>query len=161
MRIGTIGTTGAVSGPAAATRAADVLPLVRLHVEEDHVGPRGAPVDAQVAQQVVLDEHQRAQQEGAEAERQHHHQRLVRRAIQVREALAVDVRQSPREEAPQAAHERDRGEPQREDGDSRARGEGEAERGTAGLDHRQRHQARRESERGWSLALSRRGRSSS
>ena len=53
-------------------RGLHVVALVGLDVEEDHVGSGLALVEAQVAEQVVLHEDEGGQQEGPEAQGEHH-----------------------------------------------------------------------------------------
>ena len=80
--------TGAVEGEPGVTQLAlDRGELVGLNVEEHQVRPRRPAGQPELLQQVELHQHQRAQQEGAEPDRQHHRHRLIGRAVQVRQAL--------------------------------------------------------------------------
>ncbi len=96
----------------------------------------------------MLDEEERAQEERAEAEGEDDHQRLVRRAVEVGEALAVEVGEAPGEEPAQAPHEHHRAQPQGGEGQAHAGGKGEPEGEAPGLDHGQGHEARGEGQRG-------------
>ena len=93
--MGTMGTGTPVSGACSSTSASTSSRWSGCTSKKTRFGPRLALVDPQVAQEVVLDEEQRAQQEGAEAQGEDDHQRLVGRPVEVGEALSVEVGQPP------------------------------------------------------------------
>ena len=150
IRIGTIGTTGAVSGP----RARDAR---RARRRAGRAGCRRRPgwaasvppVDAQLAQQVVLHEHERAEQERAEAQGEHDHDASGSRAgrgwrgpgARGRGAGAGRSGARPRTRASAASHSASE-----RDADRRPRRPAPV-RETARLEHGQRQQARREQAR--------------
>ena len=110
-----MGTGVPMSGACSVDQPLDVVALIGLHVEEDDVGTLLSLVHPQVTQQVVLHQQQGGEQEGAEAQGEDDHLRLVRRPVEVGEALAVEVGEPRGEEASQATHQKARGEPQGED----------------------------------------------
>ena len=99
--------------PRGAQLGGDRGPLIRLHVEHHQVRLVGASARTQVAQQVVLHQQHHVQQEGREAQGQHHRGRLVGGPEQVGDALAQRVRPPAREEPPQGPHQQARGQRER------------------------------------------------
>ncbi len=129
-----------------AQRLGHGLPLIRLDVEEGHVGPVALAAHTELAQQVLLHEQHVAQQESAEAEGQDHGHGLVGGPIEVGQALAQQVGQAAREVAPHAADEGEGAEPQDEQGHADAQGKPEAGAPSARLEHGQRDHAEAEQE---------------
>ena len=91
IRIGTIG-VGPISGqPRSLQLSLDGAELVRLDVEQHQVRPGRAAGQPELAQQVVLHQIQRSEQEGSEADRKHERYGLIGWPVQVGQSLPPDV----------------------------------------------------------------------
>jgi hypothetical protein len=116
--------------------------LVGLDLEEHQVGAGASgSLDPEFAQQVVLDQEQGAQQEGAKSEAQHHGHRLVGGTVEIGQSLADQVGPAPGKPAPDPADQPQCRQPASQQDHPAARGKDGAIAQVLDLHGRQQHDA--------------------